>query len=229
MGAMDIYREGAARKAEHPLEPIYSLEAVAEKSAPILPLVFFALGLTAAGLLLNAGENEKPAEDAEISRNLLSAQVAQPSEAMKREVRRRRLLSFFGWLGFAACMVPILVYMLDGENFPDGNLEPMIASLAAVLIPWTVAGLSCLTVSAFLREKSLRREAEAAKEQRKAEKDAGITPLSKKEKRAYCLGPWQTAFCVAAIALIVIGIFNGSALDVLIKAINICSECIGLG
>ncbi|MBR4539430.1 MAG: thioredoxin [Clostridia bacterium] len=33
----------------------------------------------------------------------------------------------------------------------------------------------------------------------------------------------------AAIVFIFLGIFNGSALDVLTKAINICSECIGLG
>ena len=39
----------------------------------------------------------------------------------------------------------------------------------------------------------------------------------------------QAAMAVAAAALIVAGIINGSALDVLIKAITICSECIGLG
>ncbi len=33
----------------------------------------------------------------------------------------------------------------------------------------------------------------------------------------------------AALALILLGILNGSARDVLIKAITICSECIGLG
>lgn len=34
---------------------------------------------------------------------------------------------------------------------------------------------------------------------------------------------------VFAIAFVVLGIFNGSMKDVLVKAINICSECIGLG
>ena len=33
----------------------------------------------------------------------------------------------------------------------------------------------------------------------------------------------------AAIALIILGICNGSANDVFVKAINICTECIGLG
>ena len=34
---------------------------------------------------------------------------------------------------------------------------------------------------------------------------------------------------VISICLIVIGIFDGSVSDVLQKAINICTECIGLG
>ncbi len=32
-----------------------------------------------------------------------------------------------------------------------------------------------------------------------------------------------------AAALIVLGVLNGSARDVLIKAVNICTECVGLG
>ena len=35
-------------------------------------------------------------------------------------------------------------------------------------------------------------------------------------------------FC-AATAFILLGIMNGGAFDVLVKAINICTECIGLG
>ena len=34
---------------------------------------------------------------------------------------------------------------------------------------------------------------------------------------------------VVAIVFIVLGIFNGGVGDVLMKAINICAECIGLG
>ena len=39
----------------------------------------------------------------------------------------------------------------------------------------------------------------------------------------------QVLFIVTAVMLILAGIFNGSARDVLIKAITICTECIGLG
>lgn len=37
------------------------------------------------------------------------------------------------------------------------------------------------------------------------------------------------ALLVAAVLLILLGVLNGGAQDVLTKAVKICSECIGLG
>ena len=55
LSAVTIYRDGAARKAEQPLEPIYTRGIVAEKFAPIAPLFFAAIGLMIAGLVLGSG------------------------------------------------------------------------------------------------------------------------------------------------------------------------------
>ena len=41
--------------------------------------------------------------------------------------------------------------------------------------------------------------------------------------------PYRNAFLVAAIIFIVVGLINGGTVAVLAKAINICTECIGLG
>ena len=40
---------------------------------------------------------------------------------------------------------------------------------------------------------------------------------------------WQIILLALAVLFIVLGILNGSMMDVLIKAIHICTECIGLG
>ena len=42
-------------------------------------------------------------------------------------------------------------------------------------------------------------------------------------------GMIQAVLVVAAVVFIIAGVLNGSALDVLVKAIHICTECIGLG
>ena len=39
----------------------------------------------------------------------------------------------------------------------------------------------------------------------------------------------RPALYIAAAALVALGVANGGARDVLVKAVNICTECIGLG
>lgn len=39
----------------------------------------------------------------------------------------------------------------------------------------------------------------------------------------------RAALYAAAIAMVIAGILNGGMRDVLVKAVNICTECIGLG
>ena len=59
----------------------------------------------------------------------------------------------------------------------------------------------------------------------------GLKPVKggKVENRAPEGKTLRTALLVAAIVLIVAGVFNGSARDVFGKAVKICTECIGLG
>ena len=55
------------------------------------------------------------------------------------------------------------------------------------------------------------------------------TPYPEREMSARPLF-WQRALLLcAAAALIALGVLNGGLWDVLVKAINICTECIGLG
>ena len=147
--AVSIYREGAARRAEDPMASIYTREKTAEKFKPIAPLFFGAIGMTVAGW---------------------------PSEAMLEEQKKQKQLALTGWGLFALCMVPIAIYVLNGKHFPDGNLEEMIAALAAHVFPWIILGLGCLCISTILQEKSIQRETAAAQEQLKAEKAAAGKP-----------------------------------------------------
>ena len=229
--AVSIYREGEARKAEHPLEPIYTREIVAEKFAPIAPVFFAAIGLMIAGLALGAkdGEAEKPVKDAALSRNLIAARVAQPSDAMRRARKNQLLLLWAGWGAFAACMIPWVIYMLNPEHFPQEDLEGMFHGLVSVFLPWTAAGIGALAAASILREKCILREIEAAQARIREEKAAGVRPEPKETPQRRNVGALRLLLVITAIGLIAAGVFNGSARDVLYKAISICAECIGLG
>ena len=231
LSAISIYREGSARKAEHPMESVYTPGEVAGKFAPIAPLLFAGLGLLIAGLVLGVKDEsaEKPVKDAELNRDLLIARVAQPSEAMLTEQRAQRRLAWTGWAVFALCMVPILIYLVNPAHFPEADLEGMFFSLLRVFLPWTAVGLGALAVTAVLSEKSVLRETEAAQAQLKAEKAAGVAAAPRSADMPRKTAISQAVIIVAAVILIIAGVFNGSARDVLYKAITICTECVGLG
>ena len=229
--AVRIWREGSARKAENPLESVYTPESVKAEFLRISPLLFGVIGLAAAGLLLGIRDEEsaKPVSSPEAERNLLLSRLETPGEEIRGEKKKQRLFRVLRWAGFAACMVPILIYCADRSHFPESDLEGMIASLALRTAPWAAAGLLILLGGALLEEKSLRREIGAAKAQLKAEKGghpAGV-PAGKQPGRE--TAAVRIVLLLAAAVLIVLGVLNGGLNDVLLKAMNICTECIGLG
>ena len=231
LSAISIYREGSARKAEHPMESVYTPGEVAERFAPIAPLLFAGLGLLVAGLVLGVKDEnaEKPVKDAALNRDLVVERVAQPSEAMLTERRAQKRLAWIGWTVFALCMVPILIYIMNPAHFPEADLEGMFFSLLKVFLPWTAVGLGALAVTSVLREKSVLRETQAAQEQLKAEKASGVATTPKPVEPPRKTAIPQAILIAVAVILIIAGVFNGSARDVLYKAITICTECVGLG
>ena len=136
--AVTIYREGAARRAEYPLESIYTREIVAEKFAPLAPLCFTAVGLMLAGLVLGIRDNnaEKPAGMPEIHRDLIAARVSQPSDAMRQarsEQKRWRLAgrAAFSLSGTGSCYKAIsaMICFCSGSRLPG---SPFFTLLSAV-------------------------------------------------------------------------------------------------
>ena len=213
LAAVSVFREGSARKAANPLENVYTPAAAAAAFAPIAPLFFASLGL----------------RDAEISRNLAAARLTAPSETMKKERQTQKHLTVIGWGLFALCMVPVAVYLTNPAHFPEDNLEGMIAGLIRVFLPWTAVGLGALAVTGVLRDKSLIRETEAAKGQLQKVPPSPLPKAPEGGNRNQRRGAVQLSLVVLGLFFLVLGVVNGSALDVLIKAISICTECVGLG
>ena len=231
VSAVGLFREGSARKAEHPMESVYTPEAVTAKFAPIAPLFFAGMGLLIAGLALGVKDEkaDQPVKDAELQRDLLRPRVARPSAPMLAEQRRQKRLMWIGRGLFALCMVPILIYLLNPAHFPETDLEGMFCALLRVLLPWTMVGLGALAVTSVLREKSAFRELRAAQAQLREEKAEGVTAEPRPAEPPKHPAKLQAILIVIALALIIAGALNGSALDVLYKAITICTECVGLG
>lgn len=269
--AIRIFREGSARRAEHPLESIYTVEAVAEQFKYIAPVLFASVGMAAAGLILGIRDEkeDKGVRDIRTERDLISGRVTGQSMEVNAARAGQRHVRTGGWTAFGICMVPVIVYLLNGAHFQDENLENMFAALLRGTVPWVCAGIACLMIAGILEEKSIRREIEALKAQMKSERASADTSGdigsktgglsggtmtegfsggtmtealagSKKDKVSAAAKSaedagnrkmviLQSVVIAAAVFFIAAGIWNGSMHDVLIKAINICTECIGLG
>lgn len=269
VAAVRIFLDGSAYQAAgHPSEWIYTREKVTAALMPILPLFLLSFAMTVYSLVKDIKDEEadKPVQDVERARDLVCARVAQPSEEMAKERALQKKLQLGGWIGFAVCMIPILLYITNGAHFALTDAEGLdhsIVSMVAFVVPWTVIGLACLVVTTVLQGRSIQREADAAtalmKEAAaaKAAKAAKAAAESAKTAEApsagaesakapsaskaaallYNTSP-ETArrrilirrvLLVAAVIFVVLGVQNGSMKDVLVKAIRICTECVGLG
>ena len=244
--AVRIFTEGSAwQTAGHPADWIYTREKAGQALLMVLPFICISAVMTVTGAVKNIKdeEAEKPVQDAELARNLICARVLEPSPEMAKERALQKKLMIAGWAGFALCMIPILLYVTNGVHFAQTDPEGLDRNLIALVChtaPWAAAGLACLIASAVLREKSMQRETEAGKARAAAEKEAGTVKdpeAVREDGRIYHTAP-ETAkrrvparrvLLAAAVLFIVMGIGNGGMKDVLVKAIRICTECVGLG
>ena len=256
VAAVRIFLDGSAYQAAgHPSEWIYTREKVTAALMPILPLFLLSFAMTVYGLVkgIEDEEADKPVQDVERTRDLVCARVAQPSEEMAKERALQKKLQLGGWIGFAVCMIPILLYITNGAHFALTDAEGLdhsIVSMVAFVVPWTVIGLACLVVATVLQGKSIQRETEAASARMKeaaaakaaqaasADAPAAKAPAAAKAGASLYNTSPETArrrilirrvLLVAAVIFVVLGVQNGSMKDVLVKAIRICTECVGLG
>ena len=107
--AVGIYREGTVRKAEDPLEGIYSREKAEETILSLAPLILLSMGMTAAGLALGIKDSEadKPMMDSGYVRRSLTDREKQ-EKGKKKSARIRGIL-------ILAAFVFIVMGILNGS------------------------------------------------------------------------------------------------------------------
>jgi hypothetical protein len=119
------------------------------------------------------------------------------------------------------------LFSADGYNlwgsFASRDLEPVIRQLAISVFPWIGIAFAALMIAEELSNRLLQKEVTLRKTAPKK------TPAEPAEKPHVLRTAVRIAVFCGAVALIVLGIQNGGMFDVLVKAINICTECIGLG
>ena len=129
--------------------------------------------------------------------------------ASERQIRRRRserkdrrAYAVSVWI---VCAAPCLVWLLNGEHFVSWDLEQVMGQLLLHTGPWIAVGFAAAAVF-------------------------GAEPVAETQGRTVrAAGAARALLYAVAAAFIVLGAMNGGLRDVLVKAGNLCTECIGLG
>ena len=122
-----------------------------------------------------------------------------------------------------------LCYLLNIKHFdPTGDLSKQAVEMAIHLMPWVIISFGSFIGYAFYKEFNAKVSCDILREIIKNHGKV-IKNVTESKKTKLIKMITQTVILSIAIIFIVIGVINGGADDTLQKAINICTECIGLG
>ena len=115
------------------------------------------------------------------------------------------------------------IYVLD-DNIIKRNLDIVIGVLPFILISliWGIAATFILNIVA-------KNDIDILKSEKQFKLEKQLKTYVKPKVENTIIRAAQIAVGALAITFIILGVFNGGVRDVFIKAINICTECIGLG
>ena len=228
-GCLTIYYTG---------EGTYSREIVVETFSKISIPIYICLVLTIIGFICDFLFSTTPKKEKTklpyvqivermISKRDLNSCNETISTAIFNERKKRKLRSIIQIVLLCIGSAVFLAHSLNGNNFHQSQINESMIQAMQLLIPCIVVPFAYAIFVVYSNDKSFQREIDLLKQ---------IPTIESKNAPAE---PKSTSFnftLLARIALLLVGItilgygfVSGGTLDVLTKAINICTECIGLG
>ncbi len=223
VGCLMIYRFGAGAYSRDAVAEIFSMFAVPICISPVLAVV----GLVMECISPYTGKKQANKPDTEflLSRLYGKKDTGAVGNEIRTEQKKRKTHTLILALVLFVASAVFLVYACNGSNFDRAEINASIIRAMWVLLPCLAVSFACGVAMLYQREKSLRRELELVRHLPDAEQKKEIS-AEKPDKRTPVV---RIVLIAAAIVLIGVGLYLGGAADVLTKAINICTECIGLG
>ena len=242
-GCLSIYYSGGS-------EP-YSREVVAETFDRICVPVYCSLGLCIVGFIFDfvdpLEEKKKKNRDAAgfakfVAKLKEEKQGFDDAEAyadymlqrIEKEKKSRFVWNLVCKCCIAAALAAFIVYAIFFASFSTDGAEITLSIIRAmwVMIPCVAVAVCAALMLVYRNKRSIRAESAMNSLVRQQKKGEGFEN-DKTEKKVH-RGPAvriavTVLILVLAVALIVVGALSDGASAVLTKAVNICTECIGLG
>ncbi len=160
-------------------------------------------------------------------KNLYTDYEFTENESLKKEKIKMKIAAIINLIILVICSIMGLCYLLNVKHFdPQGNLSEQAIQMSIHLSPWVIISFTSLILKTFYDEIRSRNCVTIIK---KILLDGSGTKIIKTNINNKYLLITRLFIISISVVLIIVGIINGEATDVLQKAINICTECIGLG
>lgn len=248
---LDIYLSGGSRP--------FTREIVLERLNRIAPAFWIWVVMVAAGFIIwevfAVSYKRAPLKDDCYALRRLKKRVPQKvgesGLASLKAVKRGELINLIVKLCAAAlCLAGVaygIAYLATSANFPKTDVNGEMLNMAAHLAPCVFAALLILCGVTLYLSLSAKKQLPHVKQiiaSAKADEKNGVEAVYVTGNTAVAdlYGRWKAlsnhkyfilgvriAIAVFAVTFIILGIVNGNMRAILIKAINICTECIGLG
>ena len=218
----------------------FTPENISAEFAKIAVIVWITVGLVIVGAILALilpGEKEKlrAAIDKKLILGRLSRRIDVSEisdlarEKLDKEKKLCKILRIVALVLIVAAAIVALVYALNFNNF-GADYDASVIAACVLILPLTFFGMGVATAYAFIEAASIDRQIAIVKSVMAKSAGKSIpSAVCEKTISPKVITGIRIAVAAVALAFIVIGIFNGGMAEVLSKAINICTECIGLG
>lgn len=229
----DIYRVGtsAANQGANGVRiaDIYSREIVGERFGRISWSVWIWLVLFIVSLFLRSDQTaakEKFSMRPSDQLKLLLVRKEKTQEMLANEKKRKMIVGIVGVVCII-CSVGAIWYLTRPASFASRDLEPVMGQMMLHVVPWVVVAFAAVLIGQNVYLKLIKEELELAKKApaKAQNKQDDKQVVSHANKQIIS----RLIVLALAVVFIVAGILNGGMFDVFVKAINICTECIGLG
>ncbi|MBQ8000835.1 MAG: hypothetical protein IJ298_06385 [Ruminococcus sp.] len=229
-GCLTIYYSG---------DQPYSRQAVADAFSLIAVPVYICLGLILVSLVINlifpdSCKKAKQTISAKsrltllLSKKNLDACNSEMLASVNKQKKSRRLFTIIQAVVVAVSGAVFLVYALNGSNYDNSQINSSMINAMQVLLPCLCVMLAASVIAHILRNKSYKQECELISKLPSVKIDSS-QPLPTADKADRKLLILRCVILLAGAGILIYGFLAGGAADVLTKAVNICTECIGLG
>ena len=229
VACVDIYRSG-----DHP----FSSQAVAESFSAIALPVYLCLALIAGGFIL---ESVLPVEKKKLTVQKQHALIlrklhetsdldnCEEASAIRAQQRSRKLHYTISAGLLVLGAIVFLIYGLNPSNYHQTQINSSMIRAMLVMLPCLAVPFSYCVFTAYYAKASIIKEIGLAKQAVPNGCPKVAAPLTASSNNANKQQLLRWALLCVAVGILIYGFFAGGTADVLTKAVNICTECVGLG